>query len=145
MLLPNCQLSIIMDSQDTKSLPKLLIAEDNAGNFELLEYIFKKDYDIYHAWNGIEAVEMFNLLSPDIVLMDIVMPEMDGLEASSIIRQFSKNVPIVIVSASAFEDEIEKAKRCGVTDIIIKPFLPKYIKKKVSELTISSIQQKEVL
>ena len=97
----------------------------------------KEEFNVYHAWNGIEAVEMYNSVRPDIILMDIVMPEMDGLEATSIIREFSKKIPIIIVSASAFEDEIDRARRCGVTDIIVKPFLPKSIKKKVSDLMIS--------
>ena len=91
-----------MNTSEAPNLPKLLIAEDNTGNYELLEYIFKEEFNVYHAWNGIEAVEMYNSVRPDIILMDIVMPEMDGLEATSIIREFSKKIPILIVSASAF-------------------------------------------
>lgn len=81
---------------------KVLIAEDNAGNFKLFESILKQDYTIVHAWNGKEAIELFRKHRPHIILMDINMPEMNGYEATEEIRKISPEVPIIAVTAYAF-------------------------------------------
>lgn len=74
---------------------KILVAEDNASNFKLLDVILSKDFELLHAWNGKEAVEMFEQQKPELVLMDITMPVMNGYEATSEIRKFSATVPII--------------------------------------------------
>ena len=99
---------------------KVLIAEDDTSNFKLYQ-ITLKDYTLFHAWNGIEAVELYEQHRPDLILMDIKMPQMDGYEAMSRIRELSKEVPIIAVTAFAFAKDEEKALAAGFNAYLSKP------------------------
>ena len=72
------------------SLKTILVAEDVESNFLLLKAILGKTYHLLHAYNGQEAVDMFKNNNPDLILMDVKMPVMDGLEATRIIREESR-------------------------------------------------------
>lgn len=99
----------------------LLIAEDVLENYLLLQAILKKNYRLLYAVNGKQAVEMFCKYQPDLVLMDIKMPVMDGFTATLEIRKYSKKVPVIALTAFAFDKEKEKAKECDFTDYLVKP------------------------
>lgn len=99
----------------------ILIAEDNDSNFDLLKAILGKTYKLVHAHNGIEAVTLFEQTSPDLILMDIKMPDLDGLETTKIIREISTDVPIIAQSAFAFEQDRKNALEAGCNDFITKP------------------------
>ena len=103
---------------DKKSI---LIAEDNASNYKLLEAILSKSYNLLHAWDGKEAVELFAQHKPQIVLMDISMPGMDGYESTREIRKLSATVPIIGLTARAFPDDEQKGYNCGMTEYMTKP------------------------
>ena len=103
---------------DKKSI---LIAEDNASNYKLLEAILSKSYNLLHAWEGKEAVELFAQHRPQIVLMDISMPGMDGYESTREIRKLSATVPIIGLTARAFPDDEQKGYDCGMTKYMTKP------------------------
>ena len=103
---------------DKKSI---LIAEDNASNYKLLEAILSKSYNLLHAWDGKEAVELFAQHRPQIVLMDISMPGMDGYESTLEIRKLSATVPIIGLTARAFPDDEQKGYDCGMTEYMTKP------------------------
>ena len=103
---------------DKKSI---LIAEDNASNYKLLEAILSKSYNLLHAWEGKEAVELFAKHKPQIVLMDISMPGMDGYESTREIRKLSATVPIIGLTARAFPDDEQKGYECGMTEYMTKP------------------------
>lgn len=103
---------------DKKSI---LIAEDNASNYKLLEAILSKSYNFLHAWEGKEAVELFAQHRPQIVLMDISMPGMDGYESTREIRKLSATVPIIGLTARAFPDDEQKGYDCGMTEYMTKP------------------------
>lgn len=103
---------------DKKSI---LIAEDNASNYKLLEAILSKSYNLLHAWEGKEAVELFAKHKPQIVLMDISMPGMDGYESTREIRKLSATVPIIGLTARAFPDDEQKGYNCGMTEYMTKP------------------------
>lgn len=103
---------------DKKSI---LIAEDNASNYKLLEAILSKSYNLLHAWEGKEAVELFAQHKPQIVLMDISMPGMDGYESTREIRKLSATVPIIGLTARAFPDDEQKGYDCGMTEYMTKP------------------------
>lgn len=77
----------------------ILIAEDNESNYKLFASILKGEYQLIHAWDGQEAVEMFKQYNPQIILMDINMPVMDGYEATKEIRKYSAKVPIIAITA----------------------------------------------
>lgn len=109
--------------RDPDARLRLLIAEDNDSNYLLFKNMLK-DFELYHALNGEEAVEMFHKYNPDIILMDIKMPVMDGYEAVREIRKTNPYIPIIAVTAYAFGDDEERVKQSGFTEYISKPVNP---------------------
>lgn len=110
----------INDAEKTEKRT-LLIAEDVPDNYKLYEVFLGQKYNLLHAWNGKEAVELYRLHQPDAVLMDIKMPVMDGYEAINEIRQSSSFVPIIAVTAFAFAEDKKRILESGFTDYITKP------------------------
>ena len=102
-------------------MKKVLIAEDNDSNYILMTYILKKYYQFERAKNGQEAVEMADKGEYDIVLMDIKMPIMDGLEATKAIKAKFPDLPIVALTANAFDSDRQLALEAGCNDFLSKP------------------------
>ena len=102
-------------------MKKILIAEDNDSNFILMTYILKKYYQFERAKNGQEAVEMAEKNTYDIVLMDIKMPIMDGLEATKAIKEKFPDLPIIALTANAFDSDRQLALDAGCNDFLSKP------------------------
>lgn len=115
----------------------LLVAEDTESNYKLIEAMIGKMYKLVRAHNGLEAVSFVNELHPDLILMDIKMPEMNGLEATTIIRESDKDVPILAQSAFAFEDDRRNAIEMGCTDFIAKPFSKKQLTTMIHRLLLN--------
>ena len=99
----------------------ILIAEDNDSNYILMTYILKRSYQYMRAKNGKEAVELVEKGGIDLVLMDMKMPIMDGLEATAIIRESHPDLPIVALTANAFESDRHQAMAAGCNDFLSKP------------------------
>ena len=99
----------------------ILIAEDNDSNFILMTYILKRHYLYERARNGQEAVEMVGKGNYDLVLMDIKMPVMDGLEATKLIRESHPDLPVVALTANAFDSDRKLAAEVGCNDFLSKP------------------------
>lgn len=99
----------------------ILIAEDVDSNFLLLKTLIGNNYNLLWAKDGNEAVALFKKHQPDLILMDIKMPRMDGLEATRLIRSYSREVPIIALTAFAFESDREKALESGCNDFLTKP------------------------
>jgi len=107
---------------------RLLIVEDNEINQLIAsEYLKEAGFTYDIANNGVEAVKMIELNDYRLILMDIQMPEMDGLTATSIIRANSKfeNIPIIAMTANAMQGDRERSLSAGMDDHITKPFIPK--------------------
>ena len=102
-------------------MKKILVAEDNDSNFILMSYILKKYYEFDRAKNGQEAVELVGKNSYDIVLMDIKMPIMDGLEATRRIKEMRPELPVVALTANAFDSDRQLAMEAGCSDFLAKP------------------------
>ena len=102
-------------------MKKILIAEDNDSNFVLMSYILKKHYQFERAKNGQEAVEMVDKNQYDIVLMDIKMPVMNGLEATKAIKEKHPDLPILALTANAFDSDRQLAMDAGCNDFLSKP------------------------
>lgn len=113
---------------------KLLIAEDNLSNFKLIYFVLSRDYEIIHAMNGKEAVEKFKAENPDLILMDVGMPIMDGNEATLEIRKISKNVPIIGLTAYAYASDKEKGLESGMNKYLTKPVNMAKLKEYIKEL-----------
>ena len=105
-----------------EALKTVLVVEDEESNYELIRIVLQKRYNLLHARNGIEAVTMNEEEHPDIILMDVRMPEMDGLDATRIIKEVNNKVPIIILSAYAFPENIREAKAAGCDEFMAKPF-----------------------
>lgn len=119
-----------------QSIKKILIAEDVESNYVLLKNIIGGDFTLIWAKDGFEAVEMFKQFQPDLILMDLKMPRMDGLEATGIIRSYSKEVPIIALTAYAFEADKEKALTAGCNDFVTKPVSKKALMKALGKFTV---------
>ena len=102
-------------------MKKVLVAEDNDSNFVLMSYILKKCYQFERAKNGLEAVELVDKNQYDIVLMDIKMPVMDGLEATKVIKGKHPDLPVVALTANAFDSDRQLAMDAGCDDFLSKP------------------------
>ena len=102
---------------------KILIVEDDEVSYSLLSRVVQKiSKEVLHAVTGVEAVDICrNNPEIDLVLMDIRMPQMNGLEATSIIRSFNKKIIIIAQTAYGFESDCKKAMEAGCNDYITKP------------------------
>ena len=90
--------------------------------------------DLYEAVDGADAVEKYNEIQPDLVLMDITMPNMDGLEALKTIRGKDGNANVVMCSAMGQESMVIDAVRSGAKDFIVKPFKADRVLKTVTSI-----------
>lgn len=120
--------------KSTQERLTILIAEDNDSNYKLFKSILTDDYSMLHAWNGLEAVEMFKLHSPDIVLMDLNMPVMDGYEATRKIREINSQVPIVAVTAFAYASDEIRVMENGFDGYMAKPIRAGLLKEQLYEI-----------
>ncbi len=105
----------------------LLIAEDNESNYILIRAVLK-DYNLLHAHDGDEAVRLYREHHPDLILMDIKMPNMDGYEATAEIRKEDPDIPIIAVTAFAFAEDEQRVKQSGFNGYAAKPIKPAELK-----------------
>lgn len=100
----------------------ILIAEDDVTNFKLLEsFLSKTNAIIYWAKNGVEAVDISIKHQLDLALMDIRMPEMDGISASKLIRKYYPNLPIIAQTAYTLKEDIEQIMKASINEYMAKP------------------------
>ncbi|WP_373954692.1 ATP-binding protein [Vibrio pomeroyi] len=103
---------------------RVLLVEDNELNQDLaLAFFTRSKLNADLAENGKEAVELAQSNDYEMIFMDLQMPIMDGFEATSLIREFNKDVPIIAMSANVFADAKQRAREAGVTDFLDKPII----------------------
>ena len=104
----------------------ILICDDAAFMRMMIKDILTKNgYNVCgEAENGLKAVEKYNELKPDLVLMDITMPEMDGITAVKEIKKIDANAKVIMCSAMGQQAMVIEAIQCGARDFIVKPFQP---------------------
>ena len=107
---------------DEMNQKTILVAEDEDSNYELVKIVLQKRYRLIRAHNGIEAVNLNEDEHPDLILMDIRMPEMNGLDATRIIKEVNHDTPVIALSAYAFDENIREAKMAGCDEFMAKPF-----------------------
>lgn len=110
----------------------ILIAEDEESNFLLLKTILKKHCNVLQAKTGVELLKVYEEQSADLILLDIKMPEMNGIEALKEIRKTDTQIPIIMQSAYAFENDMEAARAAGSNGFITKPINIIELKKTIS-------------
>lgn len=131
---------------------KVMIVDDDANVRRMVRLLFERDgYQVVEATNGKEGVELYQKLQPSVILMDIAMPEMDGLTACKKIRETPTDIPILLVTSLSDVDSIEKGFAAGATDYITKPLNWIVLKQRTlhlsrisqAEKTVASLQQWE--
>ena len=128
----------------------VLLTEDNELNMEIAEFVLQNEGTVVtKAWNGQEAVEIFRKSSPgefDVILMDIMMPVMNGYEAAKMIRSLdredAKVIPIIAMTANAFIEDRMRAKEAGMDEHIAKPVDRKLLVKVINELVKHNQREK---
>ena len=126
-------------------IPKILIVDDDPDIIEILRYnLSLAGYDVKGASNGKEAINKAKIFIPEIILLDVMMPEMDGIEACRLIREIPslKNSRIIFLSARNEDYTQLSAFDAGADDYISKPVKPKILLKKISSI-FKRIHKKE--
>ena len=120
----------------------ILIVDDTVSNLDILGELLK-DYDLIESTNGEEALEIVDDEDVDLILLDIMMPDMDGYEVCRILKSNPKTVdiPVIFITSKTDEESIEKAYNVGGSDYITKPFKTKELLARVKrELQITKLQ-----
>ncbi len=115
---------------------RILITDDALFMRVTLKNILTQNgYEVVgEAANGVESVELYKQLKPDVVTMDITMPEMDGLQALKEIRALDPNASIVMCTAMGQKNMVVEAIQAGAKDFIVKPFQPDRVLEAMSKL-----------
>lgn len=112
---------------------RILVVDDEDMNLKRTKLILGKDYDILFAKSGEEALEKLQQEQIDLVLLDIAMPGMDGIETFKRINEKKINVPVIFLTASGDEDDVRSAISLGAVNYLKKPFLPRELLKRVAK------------
>ena len=120
-----------MDQVITKK--KVLIVDDETNVRRLSRAILSKNFDVVEAEDGKQAIEIANIQQPDVILMDMMMPRMDGLTACHVIKKdpITKSIPVIMVTAIGFELNIKLSQQMGASAYVTKPFSPKELLDKI--------------
>lgn len=113
---------------------KVLVVDDEEHMVRLMEYnLLRNGYQVFTAFNGVEAIKKVNNCRPDLVLLDIRMPTMDGYEVCKVLKDSpsTRDIPIIIVSIIADKD---KAEIMGASSYIMKPFSPQVLIAEIQEV-----------
>lgn len=130
---PEMEQKVIISPDENRRLT-VLVAEDMEDNYRLCEAILSSRYTLLWAHNGEEAISMYLQHQPDIILMDIRMPEVNGYEATEAIRQISPTVPIIALTAFAYDEDRKKVMESGFTDFMTKPISSRVLLDKLESL-----------
>lgn len=128
------------------SAPKVLVVDDDSDIVELLEYnLTKEGYSVLTASNGKKAIEIAKTFTPDLILLDIMMPQLDGIETGRILRQNPdiKNTYILFLTARSEEYSEVAAFDVGADDYITKPIKPRALMSRINALFRREAQKAE--
>ncbi|MFH0985746.1 MAG: response regulator [Candidatus Omnitrophota bacterium] len=113
---------------------KLLIVDDEVEICEFLKSFFEdRDFKVMVAHNGAQALEQVDLFKPEVVLLDIQMPGLDGLQTLKKIKELHSRVKVIMVTAVETQEKIEEAMRLGADNYITKPLSLEYLEKDVQD------------
>jgi len=113
--------------------PTILIVDDTKTNVDVLVQTLKAEYKLGVALNGQDAIRFVNTHPPDLILLDIIMPGMDGFEVCKTLKAApaTRNIPIIFITAMDNPAHRTKCVECGGVDYITKPFVAGEVKKKI--------------
>ncbi|MEO5339852.1 MAG: response regulator [Magnetococcus sp. MYC-9] len=112
---------------------KILIVDDQPENIHILRDVLRGDYKVYFALNGNDALDVVTASHPDLILLDIIMPKLDGFAVCARIksREETRNIPIIFITAKNSEEDETRGLALGAVDFISKPFNPPVVKARV--------------
>ena len=115
---------------------KVLIVDDEPNVRRLLHTILSKNFEVFEGEDGKQAIEIANIQQPDVILMDMIMPRMDGLTACHVIKNdpATKSIPIIMVTAIGFELNIKLSQQMGANAYVTKPFTPNDLLDKIEQV-----------
>jgi two-component system chemotaxis response regulator CheY len=130
-----CNIHWIILRKEEANMAKILIVDDAAFIRMMIKDILSKNgyNDLYEACDGIQAVEIFESIKPDLVLMDFTLQKKDGLEVLKEIRKSDPYAKVIMTSAVGQESLVIKAIKAGANDFILKPYKANWLLKIVSE------------
>ena len=115
---------------------KALVVDDEPNVRRLLHTILSKSFEVIEADDGKQAIEIANAQKPDVILMDMMMPKMDGLTACHVIKNdpATKSIPVIMVTAIGFEMNIKLSQQMGASGYVTKPFSSQVLLDKIVEV-----------
>ena len=118
---------------------KVLIVDDEPNVRRLSRKILSNTFDVVEAEDGRQAIEIANTQKPDVILMDMMMPKMDGLSACHAIKKdpTTKSIPVIMVTAIGFELNIKLSQQMGATGYVTKPFSSQDLLDKIGEVLLT--------
>jgi two-component system chemotaxis response regulator CheY len=130
--------------EKVSDMPKVLVADDALFTRKVLREILEAEgCEVVEASNGKDAVEKFRLEHPDLVLLDVSMPDMDGLTALRAIKEADGNAKVVMVSAMGQTSTVKEALKLGACDFIVKPFRTHQIRELIARWLFEPARSEE--
>ncbi len=125
-------------------MKKILIVDDAPFVREVLRNLLDKQQEykvIGEAINGAEAIQLTRVLQPDLILMDMIMPEISGIEATQTIQQAHPKIPIVAISTEDSPHIVAQAIEAGCVDYIVKPFKKDHLFKTIEKVFLEEVME----
>ncbi|MCL2498955.1 MAG: response regulator [Defluviitaleaceae bacterium] len=125
---------------------KVLIVDDQATNLRTLEHILQKEYTVYSANNGFAGIQCAQRFRPDVILLDVLMPETDGYDVIKILKasEETKDIPVIFVTSMDCGDAEEKGLALGAADYITKPYIDAIVKLRVRNQVTLKVMQRDL-
>lgn len=126
---------------------KIVVADDEPFILSALQDTLSEDYSVYTASNGKEAIKTVEKVMPDLIILDVMMPEMDGLEACKQLKRNKEtaSIPVIILTAKGQITDIEKGFKSGADAYVVKPFSPARLIEKVEEIFEKVEMRKKII
>jgi CheY-like chemotaxis protein len=121
-------------NREAKAMQKrILVVDDDEMNLKRTKMILGKYYDVLLAESGKAALDKIRFQKIDLILLDIAMPDMDGMETFEHIKAFNIDIPVIFLTASGYEDDVLKAIKLGAVNYLKKPFYPQDLLERVAK------------
>ncbi len=112
---------------------RILVVDDDEVNLMRTKRILEKNYDVILVESGAEALNTIKCEKIDLILLDIAMPKMNGIETFKYIKDYPVEIPVIFLTASGFEDDVVSAINMGAVNYLKKPFYPQELMKRVAK------------
>ncbi len=118
---------------------RILAIDDNADIRELLAFILRREeYEVTSAANGLDGLDLIEEIRPDLIILDVLMPEFSGYDVLDAVRSHKdakvRDIPVLMITSRSSTDDIDQALELGATSYIVKPFRPSKLVAKVNDL-----------